>query len=202
MKKEKPCRRTLSEGPTIRIPYSVWYGTCTLIRNHETCQITVIYSQFFSAELWPSNPIPPPSSFTTRFNMFCARCLVRSLPTHLRPSHTRLLTTHPAVTSTSAAQPFSTPLTPSPASLGISSSEESTLQNQQEHVDENIGRRRKKSSVKAGMPLRGLEFVKGKDPPLAREDEEYPEWLWGLLEEKKKKGGNEDDKGEGDVFCM
>lgn len=52
------------------------------------------------------------------------------------------------------------------------------------------------------MPLRGLEFLKGKDPPLAREDEEYPDWLWGLLEEKKRKGGDEDDKGEGDVFCM
>ncbi|KAI4193521.1 MAG: hypothetical protein LQ350_008272, partial [Teloschistes chrysophthalmus] len=39
--------------------------------------------------------------------------------------------------------------------------------------------------MKAGTPLKGLNFVKGKEMPLAREDGEYPDWLWGLLEAGK-----------------
>jgi large subunit ribosomal protein L54 len=43
------------------------------------------------------------------------------------------------------------------------------------------------------MPLKGLGYFKGKDPPMAMEDNEYPDWLWGLLDSVKKasKGGEE-----------
>ena len=56
-----------------------------------------------------------------------------------------------------------------------------------------------RSSVKAGTVLRGLGYIKGKDPPIAREDHEYPDWLWGLLD-KKNEGGKQE--GEGDLFGM
>ncbi|CAG8618716.1 6897_t:CDS:2, partial [Paraglomus occultum] len=46
-------------------------------------------------------------------------------------------------------------------------------------------KKRSASSVPAGTILKGLNFmVKGKDP-IALPDEEYPEWLWELLDEEK-----------------
>lgn len=54
----------------------------------------------------------------------------------------------------------------------------------------------------AGKALRGLGYIKGQDWPIAKKDSEYPDWLWGLLDQKKKgkdKGG--DGAGEGDLFC-
>ncbi|KAL8936063.1 MAG: hypothetical protein Q9211_004369 [Gyalolechia sp. 1 TL-2023] len=51
------------------------------------------------------------------------------------------------------------------------------------------------------MPLRGLAFLKDKEPPVAREDDEYPDWLWGLLDQGKfGKKGTEGGGGEGDLF--
>jgi hypothetical protein len=54
------------------------------------------------------------------------------------------------------------------------------------------------SSVPAGTPLKGLNFIKGKNDPVAMEDSEYPEWLWRILEDKKA----EDEKGtDADIYC-
>ncbi|MCJ1391066.1 hypothetical protein MMC18_003927 [Xylographa bjoerkii] len=91
----------------------------------------------------------------------------------------------PAATSTSAAQPFSTPLSSStpPLSSTASSEFETVI-----------------SSVPAGTPLKGLGYLKGKDPPLAKEVHEYPSWLWGLLDEGKE-GKNEDGDDLGDTYC-
>lgn len=55
------------------------------------------------------------------------------------------------------------------------------------------------SSVPAGTPLKGLNFLKNKDDPVALEDHEYPSWLWDVL---KKESKTADDKAEGDLFCM
>jgi large subunit ribosomal protein L54 len=44
------------------------------------------------------------------------------------------------------------------------------------------------SSVPAGTPLKGLNIYKGKDDPVAMEDTEYPDWLWGVLGEIKGVG--------------
>jgi len=41
------------------------------------------------------------------------------------------------------------------------------------------------SSVPAGTQLKGLNFYKDKTDPLAMEDHEYPDWLWGVLQEIK-----------------
>ena len=52
--------------------------------------------------------------------------------------------------------------------------------------------------MKAGTVLKGLGYIRGQEPPVAKEDGEYPEWLWGLLDEMKGEGGK--GEGEGDAF--
>ncbi|CAD0114033.1 unnamed protein product, partial [Aureobasidium uvarum] len=93
-----------------------------------------------------------------------------------------------AATSTGAAQPFSTPLSASPSAVELQAPSA-------EKAAPTI-----KSSVAAGTPLKGLNFVKGKNDPVALEDTEYPSWLWGIL--KKKAGESAADAGsvEGDLF--
>jgi large subunit ribosomal protein L54 len=94
----------------------------------------------------------------------------------------------PAATSTSAAQPFSTPELPSPS----------------RHVDLPIQPEQSKkptviqSSVPAGTVLKGLNFIKQQQDPVALEDHEYPAWLWGVLAENKEKSAK--DEKEGDLF--
>ncbi|MCJ1379732.1 hypothetical protein MMC17_002835 [Xylographa soralifera] len=90
----------------------------------------------------------------------------------------------PAATSTSAAQRFSTPLSSSIPTLS------SSVTSELETVV---------SSVPAGTPLKGLGYLKGKDPPLAKEVHEYPNWLWSLLDEGKE-GKNEDGDDLGDTY--
>ncbi|TQN71526.1 NADH-ubiquinone oxidoreductase 12 kDa subunit, partial [Colletotrichum shisoi] len=41
------------------------------------------------------------------------------------------------------------------------------------------------SSCPAGTVLNGLNYFKGRTDPVALRDEEYPEWLWTVLESKK-----------------
>lgn len=53
----------------------------------------------------------------------------------------------------------------------------------------------------AGTPLKGLNYLKGRDDHVALPDEDYPEWLWRCLDVKKAKDGK-DDEGAGDEFCM
>lgn len=57
------------------------------------------------------------------------------------------------------------------------------------------------SSVPAGTVLKGLNFFKNKQDPLALEDNEYPDWLWGVLAEAEAKKGGEGEA-EGDLFGM
>ncbi|KAL8768549.1 MAG: hypothetical protein Q9209_005234 [Squamulea sp. 1 TL-2023] len=125
--------------------------------------------------------------------MICHRCL--RLNIHLRvPQRNRLSystsrSPNPA-RSTSAAQPFSTPFTPSPYP-----SNSPTHPPKPKSPSSPLPT----SSLKAGTPLKGLAFEKNKEPPVAREDGEYPEWLWGLL----NTGKGEEDKGirgGGDAF--
>lgn len=49
--------------------------------------------------------------------------------------------------------------------------------------------------------LKGLNFVKNKQDPVALEDHEYPDWLWRVLEPKEGADGGAQGKGdEGDLF--
>lgn len=124
--------------------------------------------------------------------MICRTCLRAARTTHTRFLHTspRLHaapaqaaspTSPPAATSTSAAQPFSAPLTPK----GVAPEKKKLTP-------------LVKSSVAAGTPLKGLNFEKNKQDPVARADDEYPAWLWGILarQEESKEG-----VGMGDLFC-
>jgi large subunit ribosomal protein L54 len=52
--------------------------------------------------------------------------------------------------------------------------------------------------VPAGTPLKGLNFLKDRQDPVALPDEEYPEWLWTVLARQEKKG---ESGGAGDLFC-
>jgi large subunit ribosomal protein L54 len=98
----------------------------------------------------------------------------------------------PAATSTSAAQPFSTPLTPSPENAGIDS-------HPQAATDKKL--RMIQSSVPAGTPLHGLNFTKGQSDPVAKADDEYPSWLWNILGDLHAGEGMDDDgDGPGDLF--
>ena len=129
--------------------------------------------------------------------MICQRCNRLLLNHSITSSYFRAFTTGaarsrpespPPATSTSAAQPFSTPFTPSPSKTpGI------PPKDKLEHV-KNVP----KSSVSAGAPLRGLGYIKGQEAPLAREDDEYPSWLWGLLSTGKEE--NESSGLMGDAF--
>lgn len=42
---------------------------------------------------------------------------------------------------------------------------------------------RVKSAAPAGTVLKGIQFHAGKPDPVALPDEEYPSWLWKLLDE-------------------
>ncbi|KAK4511969.1 uncharacterized protein ATC70_003968 [Mucor velutinosus] len=46
---------------------------------------------------------------------------------------------------------------------------------------------KKPSSAPKGTVLKGIQYLKDKQDPVALDDSEYPEWLWDLLDEKKQK---------------
>ncbi|KAF2001175.1 hypothetical protein P154DRAFT_172717 [Amniculicola lignicola CBS 123094] len=126
----------------------------------------------------------------------CLRVLARPHITKLSPVNypSRLLsTTHtlrnptpppPPTPSLSSAQPLSDP----------------TATTKKDVAPEPVKKAHPtvKSSVPAGTPLKGLNFLKNQTDPLAMEDSEYPPWLWDVLK-KKDKGG--EAGGEGDLFC-
>ena len=129
-------------------------------------------------------------------NMICQRCTyrlnllskpgrfsVRSISTTLARSSP---SDSPPATSTSAAQPFSTPFTPSPSKTPTIPP--GSLAKPQEPAIV--------SSVAAGTPLKGLGYIKGQEAPLAKEDNEYPNWLWGLLGTGTQGGEAEGEVGD------
>ncbi|KAK3044198.1 hypothetical protein LTS18_001914 [Coniosporium uncinatum] len=114
--------------------------------------------------------IPLPRTFTSTFTR-PSQTISPNAATTSAPRTGSPNATHqpPAATSTSAAQPFSAgaapPMDAKPAAKK-STPPALVL-----------------SSVPAGTPLKGLNFMKGKQDPVAMKDEEYPSWLWGLVKE-------------------
>lgn len=92
-------------------------------------------------------------------------------------------------TSTSAAQPFSAPLTPAADPAVKAQAAEAAKKKAVPLV---------KSSIPAGQPLKGLNFLKNAQDPIAMSDDEYPAWLWTILDRQEKKA---DGAGAGDLFC-
>ncbi|TVY20052.1 hypothetical protein LARI1_G002720 [Lachnellula arida] len=133
--------------------------------------------------------------------MICRSCL-RKGASSIRPTiFSRSLTTTiprldaptatpssspPAATSTSAAQPFSTPLSPAPNDVSLGTS---------------LKPKPKTSALPAsicppGSVMKGLNYFKGKDDPIALTEEEYPEWLWHVLDVKDKASAVEVEAGD------
>ncbi|KAF2830968.1 hypothetical protein CC86DRAFT_366468 [Ophiobolus disseminans] len=96
--------------------------------------------------------------------------------------------TPPAATSTSAAQPFSEALTHTPSGSLKGQATEGAKKKVTPLV---------KSSIAAGTPLKGLNFEKNKSDPVALPDDEYPEWLWTILQRQETTA---DGAGQGDLF--
>ncbi|KAI5369577.1 Putative ribosomal protein L37 [Septoria linicola] len=97
----------------------------------------------------------------------------------------------PAATSTSAAQPFSTPRSPSPTSPKLDLPIDTKQSKQATRIV---------SSVPAGTVLKGLNFMKNQQDPVALEDHEYPAWLWTALHDKGDTPGGQAKDAEGDLF--
>jgi large subunit ribosomal protein L54 len=56
----------------------------------------------------------------------------------------------------------------------------------------------------AGQLLKGLNYLKNKTDPIAREDAYYPSWLWNCLSDSKSSRAGASENGaeeEGDLFC-
>jgi len=98
---------------------------------------------------------------------------------------------HSAATSTSAAQPFSTPLSPKPSKQAL------PITRNQRTATAKLPQ----SSVPAGTVLKGLNFMKNKQDPVAMEDHEYPDWLWSVLAQKEDKAAGA-GVNEADLFGM
>jgi large subunit ribosomal protein L54 len=45
--------------------------------------------------------------------------------------------------------------------------------------------KRSESSVAKGTVLKGINVLKAGSDPIAKDDHEYPDWLWRLLDKKK-----------------
>jgi len=55
------------------------------------------------------------------------------------------------------------------------------------------------SSCPEGTVLKGLNYFKGREDPVALADDEYPAWLWRCLDDTRKVDVADED--EGDEFC-
>lgn len=110
--------------------------------------------------------------------MFCTRCLRTAVVRRQFPVARRQFSVAPFLRS--AEPTLSTPTT----AAG-------------EAVPEKAAGR---SSCPEGTILTGLNFTKGGSDPVAKKDEEYPEWLWSCLDVTKKSAEGDEDA-VGDEFC-
>ncbi|EPE36464.1 hypothetical protein GLAREA_05802 [Glarea lozoyensis ATCC 20868] len=130
--------------------------------------------------------------------MICRSCLRKATlnPSALLPSSTRRALSHtprpqnstgntPA-TSTSAAQPFSTPLSPTPNEVSLGAALRPKPKTSALPI----------SSAPKGTVLKGINYIKGRDDPVALGEEEYPEWLWRVLDVKTDVEGGEVEEGD------
>jgi hypothetical protein len=139
-----------------------------------------------------------PSTSTLTTTMICTRCLRRASSLRPQLSFARTFTStrprfepaSPPATSTGLAQPFTNPLSPTPNEASPSTSLKPKPKS---------GLVFPISNCKAGTKLKGLNYLKGRDDPVALEDEEYPEWLWHCLDAKQK--ASDEEGAVGDLFC-
>ncbi|KAG6011453.1 hypothetical protein E4U43_008289 [Claviceps pusilla] len=104
--------------------------------------------------------------------MFCTRC-IRASAIRQRLSLTRKFHTPTPLRSAAAEQPKL-------SSLENVAPEAST----------------QRSICIEGTVLSGLNYTKGGQDPVAKKDEEYPEWLWSCLDVMKKADAADEDAGD------
>ncbi|KAF8432593.1 mitochondrial ribosomal protein L37-domain-containing protein [Terfezia claveryi] len=115
--------------------------------------------------------------------MACPRCLYRAAIRPLRPLiSSRLIATSSSLRHPISTAPLSDAATPAPAPATSTPAS---------HIPV--------SAAPAGTVLKGLNYLKNKQDPVAKEDHEYPAWLWTVLDEKKRSGA--DGEEEGDLYC-
>lgn len=108
--------------------------------------------------------------------MFCTRCFRATVTRRPLPLLRQFTTTSP-FRNASAEPPLSTPVT----AAGETPVEDASA----------------RSICPAGTVLTGLSYSKTGQDPVAKKDEEYPEWLWSCLDVLKKSAdAGEDDMGD------
>lgn len=120
-----------------------------------------------------SLPLAKPPKHST---MFCTRC-IRTAATRQRLPLIRQFSASAQIRS--AEPKLSTPL----ADAGAPAKESSIP----------------RSICPEGTVLTGLNYNKGGQDPVAKKDEEYPEWLWSCLDVMKT--ADAADENAGDEFC-
>ncbi|KAF5676077.1 hypothetical protein FDENT_9618 [Fusarium denticulatum] len=121
---------------------------------------------------YTSSPTNPPPAII----MFCTRCL---RATSLRRSQPILRQFSTTTNFRSAEPQLSTPVT----ALGEAQKDVPAA----------------RSSCAPGTVLNGLNYTKGGQDPVAKNDDEYPEWLWSCLDVLKKSADSA-DADAGDEF--
>ncbi|ORY04023.1 mitochondrial ribosomal protein L37-domain-containing protein [Clohesyomyces aquaticus] len=137
--------------------------------------------------------------------MICRSCLraasrARTNPSILRRTLTSSPTTHNAtpISTTAATQSTPSPSSPSPATSTSSAQPFSAPLTPASKKDPPHPKSKMlvMSSIPAGTPLKGLNFLKGQSDPVAMEDSEYPAWLWEILKKEDETAAG----GMGDLF--
>lgn len=131
----------------------------------------------------------------------CRRTLLLRLSSTLRPSPSplsRSVATVPATPSVPPSQPppsATNPNIPPPAlsssTPGISQPPSTPTLPPTSTAKPQPGKEPPKptklvGSIPGGAPLFGVAYLKAKPTVLAMEDDAYPDWLWGLVDEGKK----------------
>ncbi|KAF8428996.1 mitochondrial ribosomal protein L37-domain-containing protein [Tirmania nivea] len=115
--------------------------------------------------------------------MACPRYIYGAAIRPLRPLiSSRSIATSSSLRYSTPTAPLSDPVTPTPAQTTSAPALNIPV-----------------SAAPAGTVLKGLNHLKNKQDPVAKEDHEYPAWLWTVLDEKKG-GGGADGEEEGDLY--
>lgn len=138
-----------------------------------------------------SNHLPSPSTRRQarlanrrqKNTMICRTCLRRAAGFSQRRPAIRSFTTSIPFRNAAATPELSTPLTnPGDEAPAATTEAKPSI-----------------SACKEGTVLTGLNYLKNKNDPVAKADDEYPAWLWKCLEVQVK--AEVADEGAGDEFC-
>lgn len=123
----------------------------------------------------------------------CATCR-RSLLHNLNSSRfirTRTVSTVPTTKNAAHPTPSINPSNSNPAVSSASPSISQPLSSHEATIEGLAKPLRSvsiKSSVPGGQELRGIAYLKATPHIMAKEDDQYPDWLWSLLDSDKSSG--------------